>query len=171
MIMCIALQSIALPSRADSELQDRQSEFLNSVFSSEIPSTRTLWLKDELRKDVARILRHEPRFLRARYWYKESVSVWVLEEIGKTQPITFAISIIDNQIDRFEVLAFRESRGWEIKYDFFTRQFLGAGISSDASLNTNIDGVTGATLSVRASEKVAQIALIFARHISEKEEG
>lgn len=166
-----ALLFTALPSSAENELRDRQNEFLNSIFKNKVPPSKTLWLKGELREDVAKILDHAPGFLRARYWNQDRVSVWVLEEIGKTQPITFAISVVHDQIDRFEVLEFRESRGWEIKYDFFTRQFVGAAVTSGAALDANIDGITGATLSVQASKKVARLALLFDRYISTSEEG
>jgi hypothetical protein len=68
--------------------------------------------------------------------------------------------IIDkSQIQLLKVLAFRESRGWEVKHDFFTRQFNTASITEELQLNKTIDGISGATLSVRALKKIAIIAL------------
>jgi hypothetical protein len=58
-----------------------------------------------------------------------------------------------------EVLAFRESRGWEIRYPFFTSQFSGLELADDGYLSESIDGITGATMSVRAVERVARLAL------------
>jgi hypothetical protein len=57
------------------------------------------------------------------------------------------------------VLAFRESRGWEIRYPFFTDQFSGLTLAPDGYLSKPIDGITGATLSVRAVERVTRLAL------------
>jgi Na+-translocating ferredoxin:NAD+ oxidoreductase RnfG subunit len=58
-------------------------------------------------------------------------------------------------------LAFRESRGWEIRYPFFTKQFDQVSLTQKQKLNKTIDNITGATLSVRAVRKLAQLALIY----------
>ena len=62
-------------------------------------------------------------------------------------------------IERLRVLAFRESRGWEVRYPFFTDQFKGVGLTDGHALDKAIDGISGATLSVRALEKLARLAL------------
>ena len=67
--------------------------------------------------------------------------------------------VAGERIERVEVLAFRESRGWEIRYPFFTDQFSGLTLAEDGYLSEHIDGITGATLSVRAVERVARLAL------------
>ena len=65
----------------------------------------------------------------------------------------------DSVYEDDDVLAFRESRGWEIRYPFFTEQFSGLTLADDGYLSGPVDGITGATLSVRATEKVARLAL------------
>ena len=90
-------------------------------------------------------------------------SVWILEEIGKTQPITFGVVVQDSKILTIKVLAFRESRGWEIKQEFFTGQFLQASMDDDLHLDRSIDGISGATLSVQAMTRIARLALLFDR--------
>ncbi len=67
--------------------------------------------------------------------------------------------VLAARIERVEVLAFRESRGWEIRYPFFTSQFSGLTLAPDGYLSQSVDGITGATLSVRAVERVARLAL------------
>ena len=124
-----------------------------------------LWLKKDIRKQASQILKHRPGFLRTRYWQKDQQSVWIINEIGKTKPITIAVVIKDNKIILLKVLAFRESRGWEVKHDFFTDQFKQNGLNADLTLIEPIDGISGATLSVRALTKVAQLALYFDRLI------
>ena len=73
--------------------------------------------------------------------------------------------IEDNKIEEIEVLAFRESRGWEIKHDFFTRQFQGAFIEQQQRLDRSIDGISGATLSVKAMTKVSRLVLYLAEYV------
>jgi len=136
-------------------------DFLNQVFSGTPPKPKLLWLKKDIRKNATQILKHRPGFLRTRYWQSDQQSVWVINEIGKTKFITIAIVIQDKKIALLKVLAFRESRGWEVKHEFFTDQFKQNELNADLTLNKPIDGISGATLSVRALTKVAQLALYF----------
>ena len=97
--------------------------------------------------------------LRIRYWGEGARTAWILEEIGKVKPITVGLVVNDDGLEKIRVLAFRESRGWEVRYPFFTDQFTGVGLMADHDLDRRIDGISGATLSVRALKKLARMAL------------
>jgi len=142
------------------EYQSKE-DFLIEVFSSVPPKPKVLWITKDLKKTATEILKHKPGFLRTRYWQTGEQSVWIINEIGKLKPITVAVVIKYNKIVLLKVLAFRESRGWEVKHDFFTDQFKHNTLNADLSLAHPIDGISGATLSVRALTKVAQLALFF----------
>ncbi len=124
-----------------------------------------MWLKKNLQKQVSTILQHKPSFLRIRYWQTAEQTVWIINETGKTKPITTAVIVKDKKIALLRVLAFRESRGWEVKHEFFTDQFKQNTLEPNLSLTHPIDGISGATLSVRALTKVAQLALLFENQI------
>lgn len=94
-----------------------------------------------------------------RYWRDLERTVWILEEIGKTQPITTGISVRSGEIERVQVLIYRESHGWEVRYPFFTDQFRGMSLEADQTLSEHVDGISGATLSVRALTTLARLAL------------
>lgn len=115
----------------------------------------------KIQKIISQILQHKPGFLRTRYWKVENKTVWILEEIGKTKPITVGVVIDNNKITQIKVLAFRENRGRELKHAFFTDQFKGSQLNFDLRLSQHIDGISGATLSVLALNKIAQLALYF----------
>lgn len=136
-----------------------RDEFLHLAFGDAAPEMRTLWLTEETRAGAKAAVGWVPSALRLRYWQSGERTAWVLEDIGKDKPITLGIAVAGNRIDRVEVLAFRESRGWEIRYPFFTSQFSGLTLAADGYLSDSIDGITGATLSVRAVERVARLAL------------
>ncbi|MEE9411997.1 MAG: FMN-binding protein, partial [Methylococcales bacterium] len=136
-------------------------EFLKQEFGETTPAPRALWIKRDLSIQLQSILQHKPGFMRARYWKRADKTVWILDEIGKTELITFAVLIENNTISKISVLEFRETRGWEIIHDFFTRQFLKARLNSDLSLSQSVDNITGATLSVRAMQKIARVALLL----------
>lgn len=135
--------------------------FLQDTFAEGVPEPKMIWVTKSIRPTVEKILGHKPNALRIRYWRKASRSAWILEEIGKEKPITTGVVVNNGQIERIKVLVFRESRGWEVRHDFFTNQFKGAAIQTDHQLNKSIDGVSGATLSVRALRKLARLALYF----------
>ncbi len=139
--------------------------FLSEVFDNNIPAVKKIWLTGEVKKQVTEILHHPPKSLRTRYWHKGKRSVWILSEIGKERPITIGVVINHNRIERIKVLVFRESRGGEVRHPFFINQFKHAKLTGNTELNKNIDGITGATLSVRALKKIATLALYLHQKI------
>lgn len=98
------------------------------------PQLEVLWLTQEVEAGVARILGHPPAQLRQRYWTDGKKMAWVLEEIGKEEPITAGFVVKDGRIEQTRVLVYRESRGMEVRYPAFINQFTGAGMPALASL-------------------------------------
>jgi len=137
------------------------SDFLQSIFDDSIPKAEVLWLTAPIKKNVRKILGDSSGQLRIRYWRDQSKSVWILEEVGKERLITVGLVVADNKIRQLKVLAFRESRGWEVKQDFFTDQFKQIQLTPELKLNHSIDAISGATLSVRALKKLARLALYY----------
>lgn len=149
-----------------SEVYQTPEAFLQDVFNGDPPAPGVLWLKSEVRDASTNILGHPYAGLRVRYWQEAQRSAWILEEIGKEKPITVGIVVNGNALERVRVLEFRESRGWEVHFPFFTDQFNGVGLTADRQLDKNTDGISGATLSVRALEKLARLALYFNSRIT-----
>jgi len=138
--------------------------FLAESFSPTQALIESLWLTDDIRESAKQILNHTYPGLRIRYWHASEAgrlrTAWIMNEVGKTRPITIGITIVDGHIERVRILEFRESRGAEVRMDFFTRQFVGLSLRSPKrQLSDNIDGITGATLSVKAVKKTARFAL------------
>jgi hypothetical protein len=135
--------------------------FINEVFAGKPPAPAVLWITRELRGPITTILGHPPEALRVRYWGAGHRTAWILEEIGKERPITVGLVVDNGHLETVKVLAFRESRGWEVRYPFFTDQFKDAGLTKENELDRSIDGISGATLSVRAMKKLARLALFL----------
>lgn len=135
------------------------AEFLDETFGGNAPEASLVWLTGERGEAVKRILGHRPASLRVRYWRKGERSAWVLEEVGREELITAGFVVDGGKLVNVRTLAFRESRGWEIRYDFFTNQFKGAGMTREYKLDRHIDNITGATLSVNAMKRMARVAL------------
>ena len=135
--------------------------FINDVYGQAPPKPDKLWISGDLKDAIIDIMDHDLGVLRLRYWLKDGRSTWILEEIGKERPITTGIVVNNDQIKQIKILVFREIRGWEVRYPFFTDQFKGAVLTKDHELDRHIDGITGATLSVNAVTKLARLALLL----------
>ena len=131
------------------------ADFISHSFVDITPQ----WLTKEDKAVVADILQHKFNRMRIRYWQAGNETVWILNEIGKEKPITMGVHVKNNQINNFKVLTFRESRGDEVRHEFFSKQFINATLDEENRLSQNVDGITGATMSVRATKKVARLAL------------
>ncbi len=134
-------------------------DFITGAFGKSQPRPRVMWLTKDIRPGIRAILGHDPKVMRLRYWADDGRSAWILEEIGKEEPITVGIVVEKGHIEQMQVLVYRESRGSEVRHPFFTSQFSGATLGDDMMLDRTIDGISGATLSVRALKKLARLAL------------
>jgi hypothetical protein len=140
---------------------ETRSEFLNRAFSDAPPEPAVTWLSGERKSTVRQLLGHDYAALRLRYWCKSGRSAWVLDEIGKELPITVGVVINKDHIQSLRVLTYRENRGGEVATPAFTDQFFGTRLEVSGSLDTTIDGISGATLSVQALTRLAAVALFL----------
>lgn len=134
-------------------------DFLRQTFN-EIPQPALLWLDNNAQVKITAALGHRYPQARLHYWRVGNKTAWVLDEVGKEYPITAGFIVVDNRIERAQVLVYRESRGEEIRLAAFLRQFIDATFDG-TKLSKKIDGITGATLSVDAMRRMAQTALVL----------
>lgn len=162
---------------AETYLESR--DFIEQVLG-ENSIQKVLWVSSDLRKELKESLGDNISAARVRYWQSSPVSnetksdnakktIWVLDKIGRDKPITVGIVIENQKIERLEILAFRESRGYEVKYPRFTNQFSGLFLSKKIELNARVDNITGATLSVNAVKKTARLALFLQSQLDGKD--
>lgn len=154
-LLCLCLA--ALPAWAD-QIYQQPEDFVREAFSDAPPKPKLLWLDAHAQQQLSAIFTHPYPQARLRYWRTPARTVWILEDIGKEYPITAGFIVAGGQIKDARVLIYRETRGEEIHYPAFLRQFQGATLKDDA-LSTRIDGISGATLSVWAMQRMARAAL------------
>lgn len=140
---------------------ETRAEFLTRAFGNSVPETEVIWLSGETKSTVGKILGHPYAGLRIQYWCRAQHSAWILDEIGKEQPITVGIIIAGSYIKSLGVLTYRENRGGEVATPAFTDQFLDVSIKVDGGLSKKIDSISGATLSVNALTRLANMALFL----------
>jgi hypothetical protein len=149
------------------EVYQEPDAFVAEVFGAK-PAPKVLWLTKPIQAEASAILGHPSAQLRQRYWSDGRKSVWILEEIGKEEPITAGFVVADGRIEHVRVLAYRESRGGEVRQPPFLKQFRDARLAPGNRLDRDIDGIVGATLSVDAMERMARLALYFDRKSRER---
>jgi hypothetical protein len=145
---------------ARAEVYLEPDKFIEECFPEE-PEQKMLWLKKELKEEVKEILGHPYKGLRIRYWELNGETAWILDEIGKVEPITAGFLVEKGKLINMQVLIYRETHGWEVKYPFFSKQFKGLGLRGKRGLDKKIDGISGATLSVNALVRMSELALFL----------
>lgn len=143
-------------------------EFVTRAFHGQAPVAAALWFTPELKASAKSATGFAPEVMRLRYWRNGDRTAWILDRIGKEEPISFGVVVENDAIVSIEVLVYRESRGHEIRAPRWLAQFAGAR-ATPRGIDRRVDNITGATLSVRASVDVARLALFAHRQVTEGE--
>lgn len=91
----------------------------------------------------------------------------VSEEVGKYRPITFMVGVnADLTVRDVVVMAYRESRGGDVKRKRFLNQYRGKSARDPIDVNRDIINVSGATISVRSMNAgvkrvLAELAVLY----------
>lgn len=92
------------------------------------------------------------------------------EVLGKHLPITFLVAVdLQKKVQRIEILVYREDYGWEIRQNKFRSQFYGYGSERNFQLNTNVNNISGATISCRNITDGVYNILIYLETLLPKE--
>ena len=158
-LILITLVAASLSGMAATTVYQKPSDFIRSVCGGKIPTTRTLTLTASHQSKIRRLMGHEYRPSKVRYWMSGRRMVVILEEVGKTQPITTGFVVSGGKIELVKMLIYRETIGAEVRRTSFTNQFKGATIGSNGKLTRRINNIAGATLSTRAFMEMGRVAV------------
>jgi len=85
-----------------------------------------------------------------------------MNEIGKTEPITFMVGMSpEGKVTEVVIMVFRENRGWEVREKRFLNQFRGKMLRNSIRVDEDIINYTGATLSSKAVARGVKRALFL----------
>ena len=138
-------------------------DFLNKVFKNQIPKKERLIVKGEYKEKIRAIMGNKYKKRMFSYWQNNTEQVWILNSIGKYKPITAAFITDNCKVKSSHVLVYREQHGYEIKYTAFLLQFKETEMDKTLKLNTKIDNISGATLSVNSMKRMARTALLLSK--------
>ena len=84
------------------------------------------------------------------------------DEKGQHMPITFGFLLdLDGKLKDVQVMTYREPFGDGIRDRRFLGQLVGKGVNDALKPGVDVDGVTGATISVRSTTVAAKRALVL----------
>lgn len=165
-LVFLLLAPVAAMAMGIAQIEHQSKEaFLAQAFQQGEPKWQMLRLNKALKQQLKATLGHRYSASRIRYWRDQQRSAWIIDEIGKEQPITIGVVVENDHIEHVNILVYREERGGEVYQDFFTRQFHKLTLQQDR-LSASIDGITGATLSVNAVTRVAKMALLLHQQVT-----
>ena len=136
----------------------KPSDFIKTSLGA-VPKTEAIQLNSAQKKQVARLLGKYYKTSTIRFWRRGDKTAFILENIGKTEDITTGYVVQKGKIVSVKVLVYRESHGWEVARESFTRQFRGVTLNKNGTLSRRIKNIAGATLSVRSLTKMGRVAL------------
>jgi len=151
-------------------IQERTESIIKSEFGENIEITYSKFQIEENVKSQIE-LASKQRF------FSETIFVWSITSndtlqalglmdnvYGKAQPITFlTIFTLDGKIHSNHIIKYREEHGGQVANEDWNKQFVGMDNNSD--INSNVDGISGATISVNAVKKGVQKLLLLIENI------
>jgi len=151
---------------AAAEPSAKPPDFIVRTFGDP-PDAAKLTFAGTLAPRVSQILGHPYPQQEIPYWAATNVTAWILHSRAKSGRITAGFVIRDGKVSVCEVQAYTESRGREIRARRFLKQLLGASLR-EGDLDRNVDGITGATLSVNAIRNLTRLALTLDAAVRER---
>ena len=154
---------------AESPIKAAAEKFIVTQFSDNVNlSMHTLKLAPELKVLVQNKVKQ--RFYRDELYYwnisnNDTTIAYALMDnvLGKSMPITFLV-ILNNEgnILASEVIKYREAYGSEVGNKNWLAQFTHFNDTTDFKVGKDIDGISGATISVNSLSKgIQKMAVLF----------
>ncbi len=152
-----------------SELKERSDEIIKSVFGTEAEAKFVKW---DIPADKKKRIEAEA----GQRFFKDFIYAYIISEgdsmkgvafidnvYGKSMPITF-ITLFNStgEIIKTEILKYREQYGGGVSDPSWNKQFEGKDSKSSYRVGSEIQAITGATISVHSVSKgVNKLALLF----------
>tara|TARA_Y100001960_G_C14689193_1_gene835469 strand:+ start:530 stop:1066 length:537 start_codon:yes stop_codon:yes gene_type:complete len=151
-----------------SEIKNKSINTIKNYYSQEIQITdHQFSIPKKIKKNIQNHIKQK--------FYRDKVYYWVINingiqhyaildnTIGKTMPITFLVIFNENQeVVHSEIIKYREGYGGEISGQKWLSQFVGMQNDSLFKFGKEIDGITGATISVKSFTKgISKLSLLL----------
>ena len=151
-----------------SEIKDKTINTINQFYQQEIKINK-------FKYSVSKKIKKEIQSLTKQKFYRDQIFYWTIKindelhyalmdnTIGKTMPITFLVIFNEKQeVIHSKIIKYREWYGGEISGKKWLAQFNGMKNDSLYKHGKEIDGISGATLSVKSFTKgISKLSLLL----------
>jgi Na+-translocating ferredoxin:NAD+ oxidoreductase RnfG subunit len=151
-----------------SEIKEKTLQVINNYYNQDI---EIQGLKFKIPKEVKKQIQNQIK----QKFYRDQIYYWSIKiddqthyalmdnTIGKTMPITFLVIFNENkEVIHSSIIKYRESYGGEISGKNWLAQFIGMKQDSLYKHGKEIDGITGATISVKSFTKgISKLSLLL----------
>ena len=151
------------------KIKNSSEEYLLSQFAKGTRiNIHTLQLNKKIKIDIQNKVKQT--FYRDKLYYwnisrnDTTIAYAFLDNVlGKSMPITFIVIIdINGNIINTEVIKYREAYGGEVANKRWLAQFMTRNINSNYIVGEDIDGISGATISVNSLSKgIQKLAMLY----------
>lgn len=131
---------------------------------------RSVKLEKDAAREIEKISGVKVRMLDVPVWQvsedgKPTGFFFVDEVYGKHEFITYAVALdADGRVRQIEILDYRETYGYQVREPAWRAQFVGKTLADPLKLETDIQNISGATLSCRhVTEGVKRVLAIHER--------
>jgi len=156
-------------------IRDDAEEYINFAYGKDIQVKFIKWNPTQERKIIFE------KKARLRFMF-DHIYVWeitrsdtivgiaILDNVlGKSLPITFLSCFnSDGQLIKTHIVKYREDYGYEVGNKRWLNQFIGLDVNSDFIIGKNIDGISGATISVNSVTRGINRSAIIVEYLLTK---
>jgi len=156
-------------------IRDDAEEYINFAYGKDIQVNFIKWNPTQERKIIIE------KKARLRFMF-DHIYVWeitrsdtivgiaILDNVlGKSLPITFLSCFnSDGQLIKTHIVKYREDYGYEVGNKRWLNQFIGLDVNSDFIIGKNIDGISGATISVNSVTRGINRSAIIVEYLLTK---
>jgi len=149
LVVWVPTLTAGLKEKTESLIYDHYGDSISVLF-------KKFPIPDEIKSTAEK--RSQLRFMRDQIYIWEisrnekMIGLAYLDNVkGKSQPITYAV-FFDSQgiVEESHIIKYREPIGGEVSNQYWLNQFFGKSWESDYKIGPDIDGISGATISVNA---------------------
>ena len=165
----ILILSIILSLAFSSEIKDKTIQVINDFYNQQDIQI------DEFKFSISKKIKKEIQNKVKQKFYRNQIYYWTIKiddkihyalmdnTIGKTMPITFLVIFNENQeVIHSSIIKYREAYGGEIGGEKWLNQFIGMKNDSLYKHGKEIDGISGATISVKSFTKgISKLSLLL----------
>ncbi len=169
----LLINIILISSVSAGEISERIEKSIVNNFGNEVEvKIEKFQIPDNIKKMIEHKVKQ--RFFRDYvYLYRiiknDSIIAYAILDnvVGKVMPITFMVYFdSEGKILKSEIIKYREQYGGAISSTEWNKQFIGKDFKSDFVVGKNIDGISGATISVHSVTKgIHKLTLLFSEII------